>query len=81
MLENQENIHNWHAWRHGYDYDEDQPMRVEPVFHKINRVATQDAIFATDVGDTTIYAVRHLDMNGIQQFTTSDGLQLCGMVF
>jgi len=47
-------------------------MRVEPIFKEINRIATKDAIFITDVGNCTIFATRMLDMNGTgQQFTTS----------
>lgn len=45
---------------------------MEPVFAHINRIAGDDAIFVTDVGNTTIHAVRLLDMNGAgQRFTTS----------
>jgi len=49
-------------------------MRVEPVFKEINRIATANAIFITDVGNVTIDAVRQLTMNGNQQKFTTSGL-------
>jgi pyruvate oxidase len=66
-----QNRQNWQKWLHSFDDRDDVPMRVEPVFKEINRIAAKDAIFITDVGNTTIHAVRCLDMNGEQVFTTS----------
>mgnify|MGYP000160107090 FL=1 len=68
---NQENIRNWHAWRKSfYNYDS-TPLRAEPVFKEINRIAENDAVYVADVGNVTLNAIRHLEMNGEQQFTTS----------
>lgn len=71
LAANQKNIANWHKWTASFANDQEVPMRVEPVFNEINRIATSDAIFVTDVGNSTINAVRHLKMNGDQLFTTS----------
>ncbi len=71
LTANQKNIQNWHQWMASFENNQDIPMRVEPVFKEINRIAEKDAIFITDVGNSTIYAVRHLKMNGQQRFTTS----------
>lgn len=68
---NQENIKNWHNWRHSFYEDQSAPLRVEPIFKEINRIAEEDAIFVTDVGNVTLNAVRHLEMTGKQLFTTS----------
>lgn len=69
---NRENRQNWLKWLKSFEESNDVPIRVEPVFQQINRIATDDAIFVTDVGNVTIHAVRLLDMNGgKQQFTTS----------
>lgn len=68
---NRQNRKNWLNWMHSFDDNKDIPMRVEPVFREINRIAEEDAIFITDVGNVTIHAVRHLDMNPKQSFTTS----------
>lgn len=68
---NQKNIKNWHAWRHSFYEDKRTPLREEPVFKEINRIAKDDAIFVNDVGNITIHAVRHLEMTGNQSYTTS----------
>ncbi|MBV7392141.1 pyruvate oxidase [Enterococcus sp. ALS3] len=71
LAANQENIKNWHAWRHSFDNDAQTPLRPEPIFKEINRIAEDDAIFVTDVGNVTVNSIRHLNMNGKQKFTTS----------
>ncbi|HIW22241.1 MAG TPA: hypothetical protein H9887_09515 [Candidatus Dorea intestinavium] len=71
LLANKENIKNWHSWRQSFYEDQSLPLREEPVFKEINRIATEDAIFVTDVGNVTIHSVRHLEMTGKQAFTTS----------
>lgn len=68
---NRKNRKNWLNWLQSFNDRTDVPMRVEPIFKEINRIATDDAIFVTDVGNVTIHAIRHLDMNGKKQFTTS----------
>lgn len=68
---NQTNIQNWHNWRKSFYNDSRSPLRPEPVFKEINRIAEEDAVFVTDVGNTTIHAIRHLEMNGQQLHTTS----------
>jgi pyruvate oxidase len=68
---NRLNRQNWLKWLHSFDERNDVPMRVEPIFKEINRIADEDAIFITDVGNTTIHAMRCLDMNGKQVFSTS----------
>ncbi|MGX7162511.1 pyruvate oxidase [Enterococcus massiliensis] len=68
---NQENIKNWHQWRHSFYDDDRAPLRPEPVFKEINRIAEEDAVFVVDVGNVTLSSVRHLEMNGKQAFTTS----------
>lgn len=69
---NRQNRKNWLDWLGGFQNSEASPLRAEPVFREINRIATEDAIFITDVGNVTIHAIRLLEMNGkAQQFTTS----------
>ncbi|NLC23398.1 MAG: pyruvate oxidase, partial [Oxalobacter sp.] len=69
---NRLNREGWDVWLKGFKDSDAVPMRVEPVFHEINRIAEPDAIFVTDVGNSTIHAVRLLEMNAAgQQFTTS----------
>lgn len=71
---NRKNRYNWLKWLHGFDNSDREPMRVEPVFKEINRVADPDAIFVTDVGNVTIHVIRLLDMNGRDQRFTTSGL-------
>lgn len=71
MKANQENIRNWHAWRKSFYNDQSTPLRAEPVFKEVNRIAEKDAVYVADVGNVTLNAIRHLEMNGEQQFTTS----------
>lgn len=66
-----ENRRNWLRWIESFEERDDVPMRVEPVFKEINRVAKDDAVFVSDVGNVTISAVRYLKTNGRQLFTTS----------
>lgn len=69
---NQENVKNWHAWRHSFDnFDDGKLLRPEPVYAEVNRIAKEDAVFVVDVGNVTTHSIRHLDMNGKQAFTTS----------
>lgn len=68
---NLKNKENWDRWMHSFDDSDESPLRPESVFKEINRIATEDAIFMTDVGNNTIFAIRMLDMNGHQRFTTS----------
>ena len=71
LAANQENIVRWHAWRHHFDTIQQAPLRPEPIFKEINRIAEPNAIFVSDVGNVTINSIRHLDMTGEQRFTTS----------
>lgn len=71
LTANQENVKNWHNWRKSFENDTEEPLRPEPVFKEINRIADEDAIFVTDVGNVTVNAIRHLNLNGSQLFTTS----------
>lgn len=68
---NRENKRNWMNWMRSFGGSTDIPMRPEPVFREINRIAGDDAIFIVDVGNVTIDAVRLLELNGRQKFTTS----------
>lgn len=72
MKANRENRRNWLKWIAGFEDRMDTPMRIEPIFKEINRIAKDDAIFVTDVGNVTIHAVRFLKMpSGKERFTTS----------
>ncbi|MDR0990650.1 MAG: pyruvate oxidase [Propionibacteriaceae bacterium] len=69
----QANKDEWEAWCHSFDRAEPEQglLRPEPVFAAINAIATDDAIFVTDVGNVTVNSVRHLACHDRQQFMTS----------
>ncbi|WP_428897041.1 pyruvate oxidase [Parelusimicrobium proximum] len=71
---NIQNRANWLNWMKTFEDRDDVPVRVEPVFKEINRIAEDSAIFITDVGNCTIFAVRMLNMNGKEQRFTTSGL-------
>ncbi|KRN93139.1 pyruvate oxidase [Pediococcus stilesii] len=68
---NLDNNKNWHDWIKKMADSDSLPLRVEPVFKEINRIAEDDAIFTVDVGNVTIDGLRFLNMNPKQVFTTS----------
>lgn len=68
------NMRNWRGWLNSFEENRDVPMRVELVFREINRIASDDAVFITDVGNVTIHAIRLLKMNGGKQRFTTSGL-------
>jgi Thiamine pyrophosphate-requiring enzymes [acetolactate synthase, pyruvate dehydrogenase (cytochrome), glyoxylate carboligase, phosphonopyruvate decarboxylase] len=65
------NKQNWTDWLKGFECSDEIPLRPEPVFKEINRIAEENAVFTCDVGNVTIFAVRMLEMNEKQRFTTS----------
>ncbi|MCC8189210.1 MAG: thiamine pyrophosphate-dependent enzyme, partial [Planctomycetes bacterium] len=69
-----QNRENWNAWLRQFATRDDQPLRAEPVFREINRIAAEDALFVTDVGNVTLHAIRLLDLNGREQRFTTSGL-------
>jgi pyruvate oxidase len=62
---------NWRDWLTSLETDDSTPLHVEPVFKAINDMATDDAIFQTDVGNVTINGMRFLKADQQQRFTTS----------
>lgn len=70
-LANQENLRNWRRWLTSFEEPTEPSIRPEAVYKEINRIAERDAIFVTDVGNTTIHSIRLLNMTGEQLHTTS----------
>ncbi|WP_137596753.1 pyruvate oxidase [Paucilactobacillus kaifaensis] len=65
------NKKNWIEWLAKFVDEDKQPLNVDSVFDQINRIASDDAIFALDVGNVTIDGVRLLRMKPTQKITTS----------
>lgn len=65
------NVANWWQYLNQLMDRNVDPMRVEPAFKEINRIADPDAIYSVDVGQVDQNAVRMLKMNGQQRWFTS----------
>lgn len=73
------NRRNWFAWLASFEYRDDVPLRVEPIFKALRKIVKDDTIFISDVGDVTIDAIRLLDLNGQQPFVTSGWFATMGI--
>ncbi|WEV58191.1 pyruvate oxidase [Ligilactobacillus acidipiscis] len=65
------NEQNWNDWQDSFKTDEEVPLRPEPVFDVLNKTASDQAIFAVDVGNVNINFERLVDLHGNQKWTTS----------
>lgn len=61
----------WRAWITAKEIDDRVPVRLEPVYAEINRVARPGAVFTVDVGNVNIQAARFLHMTPDTLTTTS----------
>lgn len=66
------NIANWREYVRKLETKESGPLQSYQVFHAINLLAEEDAIFSVDVGDVTQTSIRHLHMNPKQMWRTSN---------
>ncbi|AYG00198.1 pyruvate oxidase [Lactococcus allomyrinae] len=68
---NIKNVANWKSYTDSLEQDVQSPLNMYQVYHAINKVATHNALFSTDVGDVTMTSVRHLKMGKGQMWRTS----------
>ena len=57
------NIANWKSYLQKLEQKTQGPLQLYQVYHAINQVADEDAIYSIDVGNTTQTSIRHLHMN------------------
>ncbi len=69
---NIENIANWKAYLQKLEAKTEGPLQLFQVYNAINKIATEDAIFSIDVGNTTQTSIRHLHMNPKNMWRTSE---------
>lgn len=62
---------NWFAYQKQLQDDNHEPLRAEPIYKEINRVADPDAVFAIDIGDNIINSFRHLHVTPKNKFVIS----------
>ena len=60
----------WDQWIASKSEDDRTPLRFEPIYREINRVAAPDAIFGADVGNINIAIARFLDLHGRTQIVS-----------
>ncbi|PWG68433.1 pyruvate oxidase, partial [Enterobacter mori] len=58
--------------------DESSPIRPERLMDSINQVRTDDAIFSIDVGTSTVWSTRYLDLTVNNKFIISSWLGTMG---
>lgn len=68
---NVKNVQNWRDYMNKLEQKTEGPLQAYQVYNAINKLADEDAIFSTDVGDVTQLSTRHLHMNPKQMWRTS----------
>lgn len=68
---NIKNVQNWRDYMNKLEQKTEGPLQAYQVYNAINKLADEDAIFSTDVGDVTQLSTRHLHMNPKQMWRTS----------
>ena len=66
-----ENRKQWRDWLASRENDESTPIRFEPIYAELNKVADPDAIFGVDVGNVNIAVARYLNLYGGRRQVTS----------
>ncbi|AVK64559.1 pyruvate oxidase [Lactobacillus sp. CBA3606] len=65
------NRQNWRDWQASFANDDQTPLRPEPVFDQLNKMASPQAIFGVDVGNVNINFMRLVNLHADQKWTTS----------
>lgn len=68
----------WDSWMDKDKADESNPIRPERVMDAINKVRDDDAIFSIDVGTSTVWSTRYLDLTVNNKFIVSSWLGTMG---
>ncbi|MDF7668614.1 MULTISPECIES: pyruvate oxidase [unclassified Lactobacillus] len=62
---------NWDEWQASFVDSDEMPVRREPIFDIINKYASDDAMFAIDVGNINIDFQRLVNLHDNQTWATS----------
>ncbi|MES3702364.1 pyruvate oxidase [Staphylococcus arlettae] len=68
----------WDAWMAEDKANDNSPIRPERLMDAINHVKTDDAIFSIDVGTSTVWSTRYLDLTVNNKFIVSSWLGTMG---
>ncbi|KRK73945.1 pyruvate oxidase [Lacticaseibacillus nasuensis] len=66
-----ENKKNWVKWQDSFKDSDELPVRPEPIFDVLNKEASDQAVFAVDVGNVNINFERLIDIKHTQKWSTS----------
>ncbi|MBO0886484.1 MAG: thiamine pyrophosphate-requiring protein [Acidimicrobiales bacterium] len=70
----QEAMASWRKKMEGVEQSQGEPIQPQYLMRVIDRLATDDAILATDSGTIATWAARHFDIRGERQFYLSGNL-------
>ncbi|UXR71026.1 MULTISPECIES: pyruvate oxidase [unclassified Staphylococcus] len=76
MLDHKE---TWDQWMQEDRQNTAQPIRPERLMDAINKVITPDSVIATDVGTSTVWSTRYLNLSTSNHFITSSWLGTMGV--
>ncbi|HLR03221.1 MAG TPA: pyruvate oxidase [Virgibacillus sp.] len=76
-----ENMRTWNAWMQEDKEDMSKPIRPEKLMAEIEKISEPDTVFSIDVGTSTVWATRYLELNHNQDFLISSwlGTMGCGL--
>lgn len=76
-----ENMRTWVSWMQEDKEDTSKPIRPERLMAEIENISEPDTVFSVDVGTSTVWATRYLELNHNQDFLISSwlGTMGCGL--
>ncbi|MGF2098443.1 pyruvate oxidase [Mammaliicoccus lentus] len=74
----QENMRTWNKWLEEDRTDDSMPIRPERLMAEIEKIATKDTVYSVDVGTSTVWSTRYLQLDHNNQFITSSWLGTMG---
>lgn len=74
----QENMKTWNKWLDEDRASNDKPIRPERLMAEIEKIANNDTVYSIDVGTSTVWSTRYLQLGHHNQFITSSWLGTMG---
>lgn len=74
----QENMKAWNRWLEEDRNNDSKPIRPELLMSEIEKISTDDTVFSVDVGTSTVWSTRYLQLGHNHKFITSSWLGTMG---
>ncbi|GGI42242.1 pyruvate oxidase [Mammaliicoccus stepanovicii] len=74
----QENMRIWNKWLDEDRSQNKKPIRPERLMAEIEKISTKNTVFSVDVGTSTVWSTRYLQLSHNHQFITSSWLGTMG---